>query len=144
MQYQSGVFTKTLMDLYSLCHQQIPSAAVCSKSDDTCSKKTSESDASTTVAVTGQKRHAIASSTTPKKKDQVVSALQGISSALITTMKVLVNLTHSSRKLGLGSKTLGAQPRTYQITLRYGFWISTLLIAAPTVKNMQNMNNSNL
>ncbi|KAF2367670.1 Wings apart-like protein [Trinorchestia longiramus] len=115
MEYQSGVFATTLMDLYRLCHQQIPLAAAKSP-DSGVVDSPSLSLTATPVAVTGQKRHAIATGTV-KKKDQVVSAVQGISSALITSMKVLVNLTHNSRKLGLGSKTLGAQPQTYETTL---------------------------
>uniref|UniRef100_A0A6A7FXN6 Protein wings apart-like n=1 Tax=Hirondellea gigas TaxID=1518452 RepID=A0A6A7FXN6_9CRUS len=127
LQYKSGVFTNTLMELYQLCHDQIPKVpAAASKNSNSTSELTSPKNAilpkspPSTILVTsrdGKKKHAVATEA-PKKREQTLSARQCVSSALITAMKVLVNLTHNSLKLGLGSKTLGSQSNTYNITLR--------------------------
>lgn len=132
LQYQSGVFATTLMDLYTLCHDQVPLANAL----DAKNKPAPSSDASASTSDMpiipnlpplppgshpNKKQHIVATDATAprKKKDaSAAGALHGVSSALITTMKVLVNLTHNSRKVGLGSKTLGLLPLTYNITLR--------------------------
>lgn len=131
LQFQSGVFASTLMDLFSLCHEQVPltaAQAAATASEDKPATESSQLTSPTSIKIilpksppgstpVNKKKHAVASGPL-RRKDQVLTPLQSVSSALITSMKVLVNLTHNSRKLGLGSKTFGSQARTYNITLR--------------------------
>ena len=156
LEYSSGVFATTLMDLFKLCHEQVPlasqhdtataaAAAAANNSSNnsnscisgdgvtkdnsiTATNKKAASNSSHGAREGGiggtnknKKHHVVATEATAPaamRKKEASTTLQCVSSALITSMKVLVNLTHNSRKVGLGSKMLGALPHTYNITLR--------------------------
>ncbi|KAK7073967.1 hypothetical protein SK128_000456 [Halocaridina rubra] len=86
LNFQNGIFPEKLMNLYRLCHVEVPLYPV------------SEAHKHNT-SMSG------------------VSTGQLLVQALLTTLKVLINLTHNPGRDALGSRILGSQQEVYDITL---------------------------
>ncbi|KAK4290117.1 hypothetical protein Pmani_036966 [Petrolisthes manimaculis] len=108
LQYQNGIFPEKLMCLYRLCHVEVPLHST-SEASSTLNTATTTTTTTTTTTATANTTMNISTGGIPTGELLVQT--------LLTTIKVLINLTHNSGKEALGSKLLGNQQEVYDLSL---------------------------
>ncbi|KAK3864719.1 hypothetical protein Pcinc_029613 [Petrolisthes cinctipes] len=111
LQYQNGIFPEKLMSLYKLCHVEVPLYSTCEAS------RSSTLNTATTTTTTTTTTATAAANTTKSISTGGIPTGELLVQTLLTTIKVLINLTHNSGKEALGSKLLGNQQEVYDLSL---------------------------